>query len=88
MWEEVPQGGDGPPTCCNFPVAVARDRMYVFSGMSGAKITNSLFYFTFREKWSVLGIPGVRKQCFTFWEKWSVKCQEICVNSSYLTTLN
>nr|XP_037271803.1 LOW QUALITY PROTEIN: leucine-zipper-like transcriptional regulator 1 [Rhipicephalus microplus] len=52
-WEEVPQRGDCPPTCCNFPVAVARDSMFVFSGQSGAKITNSLFQFHFKDKyWS------------------------------------
>lgn len=49
-WEEVPQRGDCPPTCCNFPVAVARDSMFVFSGQSGAKITNSLFQFHFKTK--------------------------------------
>lgn len=47
---QVPQLGDCPPTCCNFPVAVARDSMFVFSGQSGAKITNSLFQFHFKEK--------------------------------------
>ncbi|XP_078039424.1 leucine zipper like transcription regulator 1 isoform X1 [Augochlora pura] len=50
VWEEVVQSGDGPPTCCNFPVAVARESMFVFSGQSGAKITNSLFQFHFRER--------------------------------------
>ncbi|PBC32352.1 Leucine-zipper transcriptional regulator [Apis cerana cerana] len=50
VWEEVDQSGDCPPTCCNFPVAVARESMFVFSGQSGAKITNSLFQFHFREK--------------------------------------
>ncbi|XP_033223341.1 leucine-zipper-like transcriptional regulator 1 [Belonocnema kinseyi] len=50
VWEEVVQSGDCPPTCCNFPVAVARESMFVFSGQSGAKITNSLFQFHFREK--------------------------------------
>ncbi|KAF7993226.1 hypothetical protein HCN44_006286 [Aphidius gifuensis] len=50
IWEEVTQSGDCPPTCCNFPVAVARESMFVFSGQSGAKITNSLFQFHFREK--------------------------------------
>lgn len=50
MWEEVVQSGDCPPTCCNFPVAVARESMFVFSGQSGAKITNSLFQFHFRER--------------------------------------
>ncbi|XP_028136703.1 leucine-zipper-like transcriptional regulator 1 [Diabrotica virgifera virgifera] len=49
-WEEVDQKGECPPTCCNFPVAVARDCMFVFSGQSGAKITNSLFQFSFKEK--------------------------------------
>lgn len=49
-WEEVPQRGDCPPTCCNFPLAVARDSIFVFSGQSGAKITNSLFQFHFKEK--------------------------------------
>ncbi|KAL7302173.1 hypothetical protein TKK_0005396 [Trichogramma kaykai] len=49
-WEMVDQSGDCPPTCCNFPVAVARESMFVFSGQSGAKITNSLFQFHFREK--------------------------------------
>ncbi|XP_034235806.1 leucine-zipper-like transcriptional regulator 1 isoform X2 [Thrips palmi] len=52
-WEEVEQGGDCPPTCCNFPVTVARGCMYVFSGQSGAKITNTLFQFDFHTKlWS------------------------------------
>ena len=50
LWEEVEQSGECPPTCCNFPVAVARDSMFVFSGQSGAKITNSLFQFHFRER--------------------------------------
>lgn len=50
IWEEIPQKGDCPPTCCNFPVAVARDSMFVFSGQSGAKITNSLFQFNFKDK--------------------------------------
>ncbi|CAG7833679.1 unnamed protein product [Allacma fusca] len=49
-WEEVSQSGECPPTCCNFPVAVARDSMFVFSGQSGAKMTNSLFQFHFQEK--------------------------------------
>ncbi|KAK9702987.1 Kelch motif [Popillia japonica] len=54
VWEEVDQKGERPPTCCNFPVAVARDCMFVFSGQSGAKITNSLFQFNFQNKTSVL----------------------------------
>lgn len=50
FWYEVQQIGKRPPTCCNFPVAVAKDSMYVFSGQSGAKITNDLFQFNFPEK--------------------------------------
>lgn len=49
-WTEVVQIGKKPPTCCNFPVAVAKDSMFVFSGQSGAKITNDLFQFHFVEK--------------------------------------
>ncbi|XP_065333126.1 leucine-zipper-like transcriptional regulator 1 isoform X1 [Cloeon dipterum] len=49
-WEKIEQQGACPPTCCNFPVAVARDSMFVFSGQSGAKITNSLFQFHFKNK--------------------------------------
>ncbi|XP_054279790.1 leucine-zipper-like transcriptional regulator 1 [Macrosteles quadrilineatus] len=53
QWEEIAQAGDCPPTCCNFPVAVARESMFVFSGQSGAKITNSLFQFHFEDlRWS------------------------------------
>jgi len=47
---KVNQTGDIPPTCCNFALAVARDSMFVFSGQSGAKITNDLFQFDFRDK--------------------------------------
>ncbi|XP_013413194.1 leucine-zipper-like transcriptional regulator 1 isoform X2 [Lingula anatina] len=50
QWEEVHQSGDIPPTCCNFALAVARDCMFVFSGQSGAKITNNLFQFNFNSK--------------------------------------
>ncbi len=46
-WTEIEYTGESPPTCCNFPVAVANDCMFVFSGQSGAKITNSLFQFCF-----------------------------------------
>lgn len=49
-WEEVDQKGDIPPTCCNFALAVARDSMFLFSGQSGAKITNDLFQFNFSNK--------------------------------------
>ncbi|XP_072934293.1 leucine-zipper-like transcriptional regulator 1 [Epargyreus clarus] len=53
QWECVAQKGQCPPTCCNFPVAVARGKMYVFSGQSGAKITNALFQFDFEtHTWS------------------------------------
>ena len=47
---KVVQIGKRPPTCCNFPVAVAKDSMFVFSGQSGAKITNDLFQFHFTDK--------------------------------------
>ena len=53
-WEEVRYSGESPPTCCNFPVAVALDSMFVFSGQSGAKITNSLFQFHFQVKMMIL----------------------------------
>ena len=49
QWEEIRQAGDSPPTCCNFPVAVIGDDMYVFSGQSGAKITNNLYQFNFTD---------------------------------------
>ncbi|XP_052751943.1 leucine-zipper-like transcriptional regulator 1 [Galleria mellonella] len=53
QWERVEQKGQCPPTCCNFPVAVARGKMFVFSGQSGAKITNALFQFDFESHtWS------------------------------------
>ena len=47
VWKEVVYSGESPPTCCNFPVAVAHDSMFVFSGQSGARITNSLYQFHF-----------------------------------------
>jgi len=49
-WIQVNQTGDHPPTCCNFPTAVVDDSMYVFSGQSGAKITNHLYEFKFLEQ--------------------------------------
>ncbi|XP_043924248.1 leucine-zipper-like transcriptional regulator 1 isoform X2 [Protopterus annectens] len=49
-WEEIEQSGEIPPSCCNFPVAVCKEKMFVFSGQSGAKITNNLFQFEFKEK--------------------------------------
>lgn len=42
------QFGECPPTCCNFPVAVARDSMFVFSGQSGQRKNNILFQFGFK----------------------------------------
>lgn len=45
---QIDQSGEIPPSCCNFPVAVCRDKMFVFSGQSGAKITNNLFQFEFQ----------------------------------------
>lgn len=50
QWEQIDQSGDSPPTCCNFPVAVVDQSMYVFSGQSGAKITNNLYEFKFEER--------------------------------------
>lgn len=50
QWEKIDQNGDNPPTCCNFPVAVVDDSMYVFSGQSGAKITNKLYQFRFKAR--------------------------------------
>lgn len=44
---QIEQSGEIPPSCCNFPVAVCWDKMFVFSGQSGAKITNNLFQFEF-----------------------------------------
>uniref|UniRef100_A0A8D0H4Z2 Leucine zipper like post translational regulator 1 n=1 Tax=Sphenodon punctatus TaxID=8508 RepID=A0A8D0H4Z2_SPHPU len=49
-WEEIKQSGEIPHSCCNFPVAVCKEKMFVFSGQSGAKITNNLFQFEFKEK--------------------------------------
>lgn len=50
QWEQVQQMGDSPPTCCNFPLVTIKDCMYVFSGQSGAKITNNLYQFSFLEQ--------------------------------------
>ena len=50
QWEQIIQSVDSPPTCCNFPVAVVDKSMYVFSGQSGAKITNNLYEFKFVER--------------------------------------
>ncbi len=50
QWEAIDQSGDSPPTCCNFPVAVVDESMFVFSGQSGAKITNNLYQFRFEER--------------------------------------
>ncbi|KAH9643511.1 hypothetical protein HF086_015659 [Spodoptera exigua] len=59
QWERIEQKGQCPPTCCNFPVAVARGKMFVFSGQSGAKITNALFQFDF-ETHTAGGAPARR----------------------------
>ncbi|XP_020285285.1 leucine-zipper-like transcriptional regulator 1 isoform X2 [Pseudomyrmex gracilis] len=59
-WEEVEQKGELPPTCCNFPVAVTRESMFVFSGQSGAKTTNDLFQFHFNERrWTRLSTEHI-----------------------------
>ena len=50
QWEEIHQDGENPPTCCNFPMAVVDDSMYVFSGQSGANITNNLYEFRFKDR--------------------------------------
>eukprot|EP00800_Vazella_pourtalesii_P008004 TRINITY_DN2127_c0_g1_i4.p1 TRINITY_DN2127_c0_g1~~TRINITY_DN2127_c0_g1_i4.p1 ORF type:complete len:635 (-),score=123.38 TRINITY_DN2127_c0_g1_i4:110-2014(-) len=50
QWECVRQIGESPPTCCNFPMTTIKDNMYVFSGQSGAKITNNLYQFSFPEQ--------------------------------------
>lgn len=53
VWTQVQQSGNHPPTCCNFPVAVVGDSMFVFSGQSGAHITNHMFQFRFPElRWT------------------------------------
>ena len=49
-WERIEQFGQSPPTCCNFPVAVSRGSMFVFSGQTGAEVTNSLFQFHFESQ--------------------------------------
>ena len=49
-WEQIQQNGDNPPTCCNFPMAVVDDSLFVFSGQSGAKITNKLYQFRIKER--------------------------------------
>ncbi|XP_010832517.1 PREDICTED: leucine-zipper-like transcriptional regulator 1, partial [Bison bison bison] len=58
-WEEVAQSGEIPPSCCNFPAAVCRDRMFVFSGQSGAKITNNLFQFEFKDQTPLRSLDGL-----------------------------
>ncbi|XP_061188835.1 uncharacterized protein LOC133197011 [Saccostrea echinata] len=60
QWQEVEQRGNIPPTCCNFALAVARDSMFVFSGQSGAKITNHLFQFNFKEnEWTKISTEHI-----------------------------
>lgn len=60
QWVQVNQTGDIPPTCCNFALAVARDSMFVFSGQSGAKITNNLFQFSFDlNQWTIISTEHI-----------------------------
>jgi hypothetical protein len=64
QWEEVVQAGECPPTCCNFPIAVARDCMFVFSGQSGAKKNNSLFQFHFKSAtWTRISTEHILRGC-------------------------
>jgi len=64
QWEEVVQAGECPPTCCNFPIAVARDCMFVFSGQSGAKKNNSLFQFHFQSStWTRISTEHILRGC-------------------------
>lgn len=54
---QVEQDGDIPPTCCNFALTVCDDHMYVFSGQSGARITNHLYQFNFNTRvWVLISI--------------------------------
>ena len=58
------QAGECPPTCCNFPIAVARDCLYVFSGQSGAKKNNSLFQFHFKSStWTRISTEHILRGC-------------------------
>lgn len=50
-WSEQEQAGEQPFTVCNSPVVVVHDSMYLFSGQSGAKTSNSLFKFDFKTLW-------------------------------------
>ena len=63
-WEEVVQSGECPPTCCNFPICVSRDSLFVFSGQSGAKKNNSLFQFHFQSStWSRISTEHILRGC-------------------------
>jgi len=63
-WEEVIQVGECPPTCCNFPVAVARDSMFVFSGQSGQRKNNILFQFNFHSfTWTRITTEHILRGC-------------------------
>ena len=63
-WEEVLQVGECPPTCCNFPVAVARDSMFVFSGQSGQRKNNILFQFNFKSHtWTRITTEHILRGC-------------------------
>jgi len=64
VWEEVVQSGECPPTCCNFPIAVARDCLFLFSGQSGAKKNNSLFQFHFKTStWTRISTEHILRGC-------------------------
>ena len=63
-WEQVECAGESPPTCCNFPVAVSRDSMFVFSGQTGARVTNALFQFHFTSQtWTRISIEHILRDC-------------------------
>ncbi|XP_075241189.1 leucine-zipper-like transcriptional regulator 1 isoform X2 [Convolutriloba macropyga] len=44
-WECVEQSGMIPPPCCNFPVTLVGNRLFLFSGVSGKEMTNHIFTF-------------------------------------------
>ena len=50
QWGEIRFCGESLPPCCNFPVAVAQESVFVFSSFWGTKFTNSLFQYRFRCK--------------------------------------
>jgi len=57
-------GGECPPRCYDFPIAVARDCLFVFSGQSGAKKHNSLFQFHFKTStWTRISTEHILRGC-------------------------